>query len=137
MAGHRVTRALTFHLIGPDDLGTPVHSRLCYDARHPYEVQAVFQGLRGEDVIWVFARELATVGLSAAAGEGDVRVWPSRIAHRKMVNIGLQSPDGNAVLRASARDVSAFLATTYALCPEGSECEHLDIEGCISDLLAT
>jgi hypothetical protein len=131
----KVTRGLTLHVIGPDDIGLPVRVLLCYDAVDPYAVEAIFQDSRGEDLIWIFARELIKLGMGAATGEGDVRVWPARGAGHEVVCIGLKSPDGQAVLRAQAHDVFGFLASTYALCPEGSESDHLDIEGGLSDLL--
>jgi hypothetical protein len=122
--------------MGPGDVGVPVRVLMCYDAIEPYTVQAIFQDTRGSDVIWIFARELIKVGMGAACGEGDVRVWPSWNGGDKVVCISLKSPDGHAVLRASAHDLVGFLTSTYALCPEGSELEHLDIDGGLSELFA-
>jgi hypothetical protein len=72
-----------------------------------------------------------------AGSDGDVRVWPSWSSGAEVVFIGLTSPDGEALLQAPTRDLVDFLGRTYALCPQGQERDHLDVDGAIEALLAS
>jgi hypothetical protein len=132
-----VTRELTVHLVAPDDGVVPLPVVMHYDVADPYAVHATFRTGHGDGVSWVFARELLTLGVHRAAGEGDVRVWPSWNAGTEVVFIALTSPDGEALLQAPTAELVDFLSTTYALCPQGEERQHLDMDRAIQALLAS
>ena len=56
---------------------------------------------------------------------------------REVVFLGLTSPDGEALLQAPTRLLVDFLGRTYALCAQGREDEHLDVDAAIMALLAS
>jgi hypothetical protein len=87
-------------------------------------------------VEWVFARDLLRHGLSNPTGDGDVHVWPSWGTGRELLMISLTSPDGQAVLEASADDVRSFLDRTTAVVPDGQESDFLDLDAALTRLLA-
>jgi hypothetical protein len=64
-------------------------------------------------------------------------VWPSWSSGAEVVFIGLTSPDGEALLQAPTRDLVDFLGRTYALCAQGQEEQHLDVDSAIQALLAS
>jgi hypothetical protein len=132
-----VTRELTVELVAPGDGSIPLPVVLHYDVGDPYAVHATFRTGQGEGVAWVFARELLTLGVHRPCGDGDVRVWPSWTAGTEVVFIALASPDGEALLQAPSADLVDFLGRTYALCPQGQEREHLDLDRAIEALLAS
>lgn len=130
-----VTRELTVQLVAPGDGNVSLPVVLHYDIADPYAVHATFRTGQDEGVSWVFARELLTLGVHRASGDGDVRVWPSWSAGAEVVFIGLTSPDGEALLQAPTRDLVDFLGRTYTLCAQGQEADHLDIDSAIEALL--
>lgn len=132
-----VTRELMVQLVAPGDASIALPVILHYDTQDPYAVHANFRTGQGDGVSWVFARELLTLGVHSPAGDGDVRVWPSWSAGAEVVFIGLTSPDGEALLQAPTRELVDFLGRTYALCPQGQEREHLDVDRAIEALLAS
>ena len=93
------TREVQVELVAPGE-GTvvPLPMVLHYDSADPFAVQATFRTGKGEGVCWVFARDLLTLGVHRPTGDGDVRVWPSSAGGREVVYIGLNSPDGEALL---------------------------------------
>lgn len=132
-----VTRELTVQLVAPGDGSVSLPVVLHYDLDDPFAVHATFHTGQDEGVSWVFARELLTSGVHRPSGDGDVRVWPSWSAGAEVVFVGLTSPDGEALLQATTSELVDFLGRTYALCPEGREQEHLDIDRAIEALLTT
>jgi hypothetical protein len=132
------TREVQVNLVAPGDgTAVPLPMVLHYDANDPFAVHATFRTGRGEGVSWVFARELLTLGVHRPTGEGDVRVWPSSVQGTEVVYIGLNSPDGEALLQAPAAAVVDFLGRSYAIVPHGSERDHLDVDRVIEALLAS
>lgn len=132
-----VTRELTVQIVAPGDGTVSLPVVMHYDVADPYAVHATFRTGRGEGVSWVFARELLTLGVHRPAGDGDVRVWPSWAAGAEVMFIALNSPDGEALLQATTRDLVEFLGHTYSLCPEGAERDHLDLDREIESLLTS
>ena len=130
-----VTRELTVQLVAPGDGSISLPVVLHYDLADPYAVHATFRTGQGDGVSWVFARVLLTLGVPRPAGDGDVRVGPSWSAGAEVIFIGLTSPDGEALLQAPTRQLVDFLGRTYALCAQGQEREHLDVDGAIEALL--
>jgi hypothetical protein len=132
-----VTREVIVQLVAPGDGSVSLPVVLHYDTADPYAVHATFRTGQGDGVSWVFARELLTVGVQRPAGDGDVRVWPSWNGANEVVFIGLTSPDGEALLQAATSEMVDFLARSYALCPQGQERSHLDLDRAIEALLAS
>lgn len=110
---------------------------LRYDHGDPYAVVAEFHLVPGRPVAWVFARDLVFRGLHGAAGEGDVRIRPCAFRGSAGASIALVSPDGEALVRASAGDLEEFLRRTFAVCPPGLESRHLDVDGDLSGMLTS
>lgn len=112
----RVTRgtAAVLRVPGLPDLALPVLLR--YSAEDPYAVRMVLlpDGDGTESVEWLFARDLFTDGLTAPAGEGDVRV---RVVGRD-VCVELA---GEALVALPLEAMVEFLAESYAVVPTGSE----------------
>jgi hypothetical protein len=132
-----VTRELTVQLMAPGDGGIALPVVLHYDVADPYAVHATFRTGQADGVSWVFARELLTLGVHRPAGDGDVRVWPSWNSGAEVVFISLTSPDGEALLQASTRELVDFLGRSYSLCAQGQEQEHIDVDRAIAELLAS
>lgn len=128
-----VTCQLELQLVVPGESTVPLPVVLRYCAADPYAVHAQFHTGASETVDWVFARELLAAGCQRAAGDGDVRIWPSPAAETGVVFIALTSPDGQALLRAPAVEITAFLERTWSLVPEGFE--TVDVDAALEALL--
>lgn len=132
-----VRSALDLTLVGTE-VPVLLTAELEYRADDPYAVTAVFDTGAGAPVRWVFARDLLDEGLVHAVGDGDVCVVPGRdIVGDTTVSLRLASPDGVAVLEASADAVLDFLSRSYALVPPGTESDHLDIDRDLAHILAS
>lgn len=132
------TREVQVQLVAPDEGAVvPLPMVLHYDSADPFAVHATFRTGKGEGVSWVFARDLLTLGVHRPTGDGDVRVWPSSTGGREVVYIGLNSPDGEALLEAPSAAVIDFLGRSYAIVAHGKECDYLDVDGVIEALLAS
>lgn len=111
-------------------------AQLEYDAADPFAVTAVFDA--GEQPVrWVFSRDLLDEGLVRDVGDGDIQIVPTRDpigVH--VVQLRLASPDGVAVLEASADAILEFLGRSYALVPPGTESAHVDVDDTIARILA-
>jgi hypothetical protein len=132
------TREVQVELVAPGE-GTvvPLPMVLHYDSADPFAVHATFRTGKGEGVCWVFARDLLTLGVHRPTGDGDVRVWPSSAGGREVVYIGLNSPDGEALLQAPSAAVIDFLGRSYAIVAHGKERDYLDVDRVIEALLAS
>jgi hypothetical protein len=129
-----VSTGVTLRLVIGGDSDVLVPATLAYDASAPFAVSAVFHTSEG-DVVWVFGRDLLEDGLRGPVGHGDVAVWPSRHQGRQVVCVSLASPSGSALLEAEQPDVVAFLDSTFAVVPMGTEMERLDLDAEIEALL--
>lgn len=130
-----VTCEIRMHLVAGEHTWT-VPTTLVYSAADPYAVHAAMEISSGP-VGWVFSRELLHDGLQAPSGVGDLHVAPGTDTDgRGFVSIELSTPDGDAVLRADAADISAFLADTFRAVPLGNESAHLDIDAVLAFLVA-
>ncbi len=135
-----ISRELTLRLV--HGVGPPlvIHAELRYGAEDPYAVEALFDAGGAAPVRWVFSRDLLAAGLRDHVGEGDVSVGPVPAprdggSHEPAVRLRLASPDGSAVLEASAVALDAFLTETYAVVPAGAESAHLDVDAAIGAIL--
>lgn len=116
----------------------PLSAELRYDAADPYAVEALFDTGAESPVRWVFARDLLAEGLTRATGEGDVVVRPAVDEQgAAAVHLVLASPDGRAMLEASAEDLRGFLSDTYAVIPRGRESDNVDVDAALLSLLGT
>lgn len=128
-----VEHDLELELVLSPERSIPVPARLCYGTDDPYAVHIAFHTGSDSPVHWTFARELMVEGLFRPCGQGDVRVWPSRVDGRNIVCMALTSPEGDALLEAPAAAVSAWLERTLRAVAPGREREML----CMDDALAT
>lgn len=130
-----VSRTLALELIDATGEASRLDGELEYTSSDPFAVVAVFRTSRSP-IRWVFARDLLAEGLFGPAGDGDVHVWPCLDTRgHAVVLIELTSPDGEALLQASSRDVSEFLQHTFELVPRGAEEIQLDVDDTLLQLL--
>lgn len=117
------------------DTALPVDCELRYDASDGLAVTAIFSTVT-QTVSWTFARSLLDEGRHRPTGEGDINVRPALDEQgHAVVSVQLRSPDGTAVLRAPAADVTGFLDLTKHLVPAGGEMADVDIDSVIAGLL--
>ncbi|MFD7444124.1 SsgA family sporulation/cell division regulator [Streptomyces sp. NPDC059909] len=131
-----VERELELKLVLSPERSIPVPARLTYRTADPYAVHMTFHIGSEHPVNWTFARELLVEGVFRPCGHGDVRIWPTKVEGRKVILIALTSPDGDALLEASAAQVSAWLERTLRAVPPGAESEQLGIDEALAELLA-
>ncbi|CAL9439543.1 SsgA family sporulation/cell division regulator [Streptomyces radiopugnans] len=108
---------------------------LRYDRHDPFAVSLVFPSdvsLDGQEVVWVFSRELLEDGLRAAVGLGDVHIRPSG---PERTVIELRAPEGVAVIEFDTTGLLRFLHGTYGVVPDGSEHLELDLDRGLTSLL--
>ncbi|MGW0082440.1 SsgA family sporulation/cell division regulator [Streptomyces sp. NPDC003393] len=131
-----VERELELTLVLSPERGIPVPARLGYRTDDPYAVHLDFHVDSAHPVHRTFARELLMEGVFPPCGHGDVRVWPSSTDGRAVVLPALGSPDGEALLKAPAAPVSAWLERTLRVVPPGSEGERLGLDDGLAELLS-
>jgi hypothetical protein len=131
-----VERELELRLVLSPERSVPVPAKLGYRSDDPYAVHIAFHINTDRPVHWTFARELLVEGVFRPCGNGDVRVWPTKVSGRGVVLMSLTSPDGDALLEAPAAAVSAWLERTLRAVPPGSEQALLRIDDGLAELLA-
>ena len=131
-----VAAELGLRLVVPEHGGVPLTASLAYRDDDPYAIRMSFHVGMDDPVEWLFARDLLAVGMQTPAGDGDVRVWPSRSHGQGVVCIALSSPEGEALLEAPARALESFLKRTDAAVPPGTEHRHFDLDTELSHILA-
>lgn len=131
-----VERELEIKLVLSPERSVAVPARLTYRTQDPYAVHIVFHVGSDRPVAWTFARELLVEGVFRPCGHGDVRVWPTKVAGREVILMALTSPDGDALLEASAVPVSAWLERTLRVVPPGTEADRLGLEEGLHQLLS-
>ncbi|MGW1808788.1 SsgA family sporulation/cell division regulator [Streptomyces sp. NPDC002078] len=131
-----VERELELRLILSPERGIPVPARLSYRSDDPYAVHITFHINSESPVDWTFARDLLVEGVFRPCGQGDVRVWPTKVEGRSVVLLALSSPDGDVLLQAPVPQVSAWLERTLRAVPPGTEGGQLGIDDALDQLLA-
>jgi len=132
-----VSYPLVLNLLGVDGTARPLDAELRYTAADPLAVEALFDDGSDDPIRWVFARDLLAAGLDQRTGQGDVVIWPTTDADgRPAVHLRLHSPDGDALLEASAPALEAFLAAAWRLVPPGTEHEHISVDDVLDALLS-
>ncbi|MEV1008236.1 SsgA family sporulation/cell division regulator [Streptomyces sp. NPDC049881] len=130
-----IERELDIELVLSAERSVPVPARLVYRSNDPFAVHVTFHIGSDAPVQWTFARDLLVEGVFRPCGEGDVRVWPSGPDSRRVIFFALRSPDGDALLKAPAPVVSAWLERTLRVVPPGEEADQIDAEECLFALL--
>ncbi|MFF3001363.1 SsgA family sporulation/cell division regulator [Kitasatospora sp. NPDC057940] len=125
---------LVMNLVVSHELSFRIVVDLDYEPDDPYAVRFTFHLPGDEPVTWVFARELLLDGISRPSGEGDVHIHPVG-EELTEVCIVLHSPEGDALLRASAPPLVAFLARTDRLVPMGQEITGQELDAELADIL--
>lgn len=132
-----VERELELKLVLSPERSIPVPARLVYRTADPYAVHVTFHIGSDHPVHWTFARELLVRGVFRPCGQGDVRIWPSKVdGGRSVVLIALTSPDGDALLEAPSPQASAWLERTLRVVPPGTESERLGLDDALAALLS-
>ncbi|MFD8755058.1 SsgA family sporulation/cell division regulator [Kitasatospora sp. NPDC059577] len=125
---------LVMNLVVSHELSLRIMVDAAYEAGDPYAVRFTFHLPGNAPVTWFFARELLLDGIGGPAGEGDVHVRPDD-ADPTEVRVVLRSPDGDAVLRAPAASLAAFLARTDRLVPVGRELDGRELDAELANIL--
>jgi len=133
-----VSAELELRLVVPGGPSLPVLATLRYETADPWAVRVGFQtGGEGDGIVeWMFARQLLTDGVSRAVGEGDVRVWPSKLGREHFINLAMASPSGSALFEIDRDALVEFLQQTYLAVPTGHEEEVVDLDAELAVLLA-
>jgi len=133
-----VSAELELRLAVPGGPSLPLLAGLRYESDDPWAVRVAFYTGTGDDgvVEWLFARELLTSGVSAACGEGDVRVWPSALGSVPVVHLAMDSPSGSAQFEIDRDALVEFLQQTYLAVPTGHEGDAVDFEAELALLLS-
>jgi hypothetical protein len=130
-----VRAAVTLRLVMPR-ADVLVDASLRYDRDDPYAVHLSFQTPSGQDPIeWIFARSLASDGLSAPAGDGDVRIWPTPEDLTGPVYVELRSPSGRALLAVPRPVLAEFVDRCHEVVPPGDEADYVDLDAELDLLL--
>jgi sporulation and cell division protein SsgA len=127
----------TLHLVGPTSW-TEVPAVLRYAVDDPFAVRIGFGDAddgADDGITWLLGRELLAAGLERPAGDGDVRLWPSRTSG-DVLYLHLRAPSGEALFELSRATVAAFLQQTEALVPTGQETAALDVDEELATLLS-
>ncbi|MGY1642800.1 SsgA family sporulation/cell division regulator [Geodermatophilus sp. SYSU D00703] len=127
----------TLHLVGPQSW-TEVPAVLSYDVSDPFAVRITFGdggAADGDGIAWLVGRELLQAGLERPAGEGDVRLWPSRTSG-DVLFLHLRAPSGEALFEVSRGTVAGFLRLTENIVPVGEEASVLDVDDELAALLS-
>ena len=123
-----VRAAVTLRLVMPR-AEVFVEASLRYDRDDPYAVHLSFQAPSGREPIeWLFARSLASDGLTRPAGHGDVRIWPSREDPTGPVYVELRSPSGRAQFAVPRPVLTEFLDRSHEVVPLGQEAYYVDLD---------
>lgn len=107
-------------------------ARFGYRVEEPYTVR--LQVPAGTGLMWLLARDLLFVGTQRSAGEGDVRVSPYETWMRRTVVVQLRDAVfGDGIqLHLPARELVAFLRSTYRLVPPGDESAYLNLDAALA-----
>ncbi len=130
-----VAAELGLTLVVPEHGGVPLTASLYYRGDDPYAIRMAFHVGTDDPVEWIFARDLLAAGMHEPTGDGDVRVWPGADTDRRVLNISLSSPFGQAHFEAPLPAMSQFLLRTFEVIPVGREGDFTDIDGELNELL--
>ena len=130
-----VRTAVTLRLVAPR-ADVFVDASLRYDRDDPYAVHLSFITPSGREPIeWIFARSLASDGLTQPAGDGDVRIWPSPGDPTGPVYVELCSPSGRALFAVPRPVLAEFVDRSHDVVPLGDEADFIDLDAELDLLL--
>ncbi|GAA4910680.1 SsgA family sporulation/cell division regulator [Streptomyces coeruleoprunus] len=118
-----------------EELSFRIPVELGYETRDPFAVRMTFHLPGDAPVTWAFGRELLLDGINAPAGDGDVRIEPTGSQELSDVSIRLRVGVEQALFRASAPPLVAFLDRTDKLVPLGQECTFGDFDEDLEEAL--
>jgi hypothetical protein len=137
-----VSAELGLRLVAAEQTIVPLVASLHYNGSDPYAIRMAFHVGSEEPVEWIFARDLLADGLMGPEGDGDVRVWPSSAVDapdeapaRRVLNIELSSPFGEARFEAPSGAIASFLDRTYQIVAMGKESDVIDMDAELNGLL--
>src|SRR4051794_11993401 len=111
---------------------------LRYDPSDPFAVSLAIGTDCGDPVVWTFARDLLSAGVTAATGEGDITIEPDtasvELGEERVLRVTLATDCLTTMLISTDRVVE-FLVETYALVPTGAELDRVDLDAEIAALL--
>ncbi|MCX0244098.1 SsgA family sporulation/cell division regulator [Streptomyces drozdowiczii] len=131
-----VERELELKLVLSPERSIPVPARLTYRTEDPYAVHITFHITSDSPVYWTFARDLLVEGVFRPCGQGDVRIWPTKVDGNHVICVALTSPDGNALLEVPSAAVATWVERTLRVVPPGTETGRLGIDEGLAELLA-
>ncbi|MEW1891020.1 SsgA family sporulation/cell division regulator [Streptomyces sp. NPDC048567] len=131
-----VERELELKLVLSPERSIPVPARLTYRTEDPYAVHITFHITSDAPVYWTFARDLLVEGVFRPCGQGDVRIWPTKVDGNHVICVALTSPDGNALLEVPSAAVAVWVERTLRVVPPGTETARLGIDEGLAELLA-
>lgn len=111
-----------------------LEAELRYDLNDPLAVSLAIGTQCEEPVIWVFARDLLSAGISGPTGEGDITIEPDSDGDVQEIRITLAT-DCLATLLAPRDRVVEFLVETFTRVPSGAEFDEVDFDSEIAALL--
>ena len=130
-----VRTAVTLRLVMPR-ADVFVEASLRYDRDDPYAVHLSFLTPSGREPIeWIFARSLASDGLTGKVGDGDVRIWPSPQDPTGPVYVELCSPSGRALFAVPRPVLAQFVDRSHEVVAPGDEAAHIDLDAELDLLL--
>ncbi|HST96605.1 MAG TPA: SsgA family sporulation/cell division regulator [Geodermatophilus sp.] len=107
-----------------------------YEISDPFAVRITFgDGAEEDGISWLVGRDLLQTGLDRPAGEGDVRLWPSRTSG-DVLFLHLRAPSGEALFEVSRGTVAGFLQLTTSVVPFGEESSVLEVDSELAALLS-
>lgn len=112
-----------------------IHANLRYLSDDPFAVHLVFPpaaGLDGEEVEWIFSRDLLDDGLYEPVGDGDIHLFPCGPGR---VMVEFESPHGMALVEFASADLREFLRWSFEAVPPGHESLHVDLDAGLAALL--
>ncbi|MEV8314251.1 SsgA family sporulation/cell division regulator [Streptomyces sp. NPDC059900] len=130
-----IDQAVEARLVAAAPRMPTIPASLHYDRNDPFAVRMSFPApatLEGIEVYWTFARELLTLGMEQAVGDGDVRVRPYGF-DRTVVEF--HAPEGTAIVHIRTGELRRFLHRTLALVPAGDEHLHVDLDHDLAELM--
>ncbi|MFF2651634.1 SsgA family sporulation/cell division regulator [Streptomyces sp. NPDC058045] len=118
-----------------DELSFRIPVELRYETDDPYAVRFTFHLPGDAPVTWAFGRELLVDGVAGPCGDGDVHIWPTDSEVLDEVFIRLQVGADQALFRAGAAPLVAFLDRTDRLVPLGQEQKLADYDTMLDETL--
>ena len=112
--------------IQPDGTRVPFSAVLRFDKADPFAVTLRLRTTDIRTITWTFARQLLVDGTRRPTGIGAVEVRPAFYNGNRILVLHLRSSSGQAEIHLPHDQVTAFLNSTYAAVPSGTESDLVD-----------